>query len=167
MNCFVRRLWGPRRAGLPLMAVLLVAVLIFCGAVSAVLAGEEHDDSDFSHTNFLTAIGIPGNAIRSFDISWVDSERGLYFLGDRSNSGVDIISTETNTFLGRAGGFVGIVLNATPTPTCAVVGTCVDNNHSGPDGVVSRGNCLYAGDGNSTLRVYNISDPTHPTGAHP
>jgi len=160
MNCFLRRLWGPRRAGLPVMAVLLVAVLIFCGAVSAVLAGEEHDDSDFSHTKFLTAIGIPGNAIRSFDISWVDSERGLYFLGDRSNSGVDIISTKTNTFLGRAGGFVGI------QPTAALsdpqhVG--VNNNISGPDGVVSRGNCLYSGDGNSTLRVYNISDPTHPT----
>lgn len=107
-----------------------------------------------TETHCVRAVLIPGNPIRSFDISWVDANRGLYFLADRSNSGVDIISTKTNTFIGRAGGFVGIKLNP--------AGTAVDNNHSGPDGVVSRGNCLYAGDGNSTLRVYDISDPANP-----
>jgi hypothetical protein len=65
---------------------------------------------------------------------------------------VDIISTKTNTFIGRAGGFVGIVLN----------GAAVNNNLSGPDGVVSRGRCLYAGDGDSTLKVFDISDPAKP-----
>src|ERR1700730_8576903 len=138
----------------------MVVSLLICVAVSAVLAGEGNDEPASSHTKFLTAIGIPGNAIRSFDISWVDSERGLYFFGDRSNSGGDIISTKTNSFLGRAGGFVGI-LPAAALSDPQHVGA--NNNISGPDGVVSRGNCLYAGDGNSTLRVYNISDPTNPT----
>ena len=107
-----------------------------------------------TQTRCVTAVSIPGNPIRSFDISWVDPERGLYFLADRSNKGVDIISTATNMWIGRAGGFVGIVLNSK--------GTAVDNNHSGPDGVVSHGNWLYAGDGDSTVKVFDISDPTKP-----
>jgi len=105
-------------------------------------------------TRCLTAVSIPGNPIRSFDISWDDSERGLYFLGDRSNSGVDIISTRTNNWIGRASGFVGVVVN----PATGAV----DNNHSGPDGVVSHGKWLYGGDGDSTVKVFDISDPTKP-----
>jgi len=50
------------------------------------------------------------------------------------------------------GGFVGIKLNKT--------GTAVDNNHSGPDGVVSHGRWLYAGDGDSTLKVIDLNAPT-------
>ena len=98
-------------------------------------------------TRCVTAIPIPGNALRAYDISWVDAERGLYFLADRSNSGVDIISTRTNKWIGRAGGFVGVKGG---------------NSTSGPDGVVSHGRWLYAGDGDSTLKVFDISDPTNP-----
>jgi hypothetical protein len=47
--------------------------------------------------------------------------------------------------------FVGIVLNSG--------GTAVDNNHSGPDGVVSHGRWLYAGDGDSTLKVIDLDAP--------
>jgi hypothetical protein len=36
----------------------------------------------------------------------------------------------------------------------------VDNNHSGPDGVVSHGRWLYAGDGDSTLKVIDLDAPT-------
>ena len=38
-------------------------------------------------------------------------------------------------------------------------GTAVDNNHSGPDGVVSHGRWLYAGDGDSTLKVIDLNAP--------
>jgi hypothetical protein len=100
-----------------------------------------------------TAVQIPGNPLRSFDISWVDASRNLYFLGDRSNNGIDIVNTSTNQYVGRAAGFVGVVL----TPAGAV-----NNNASGPDGVVSRGKWLYGGDGNSTLKVFDISNPAKP-----
>ena len=106
-----------------------------------------------TQTQCVTAIAIPGNALRSFDISWVDSHRGLYFLADRNNAGVDIISTVTNTWIGRASGFKGIVLRANGT---------VNNDKSGPAGVVSHGRWLYAGDGDSTLKVVDTSDATHP-----
>jgi hypothetical protein len=133
------------------LVLAILASLAASGALSAQCTGPGAPTN--SQTRCVKAIPIPGNAIRSFDISWVDFERSLYFLGDRSNSGVDIISTRNNKFIGRAGGFVGIKL----------AGGAVDNNHSGPDGVVSHGNWLYAGDGDSTLKVFDISDPTQPS----
>jgi hypothetical protein len=122
--------------------------LLICTAVSAVVAGEGPEESASAPTKFLTAIAIPGNPIRSFDISWVDPDRAEYYFADRSNSGIDIIDTRHNTFKKRIGGFVGIKLNG--------AGTAVDNNHSGPDGVTSHGKWLYAGDGDSTLKVIDL-----------
>lgn len=102
-----------------------------------------------TETRCVTAIPIGPKPLASFDISWVDADRGLYFLGDRSNAGVDIISTATNTFIARAG--AGLF-----------VGFTGSNNTSGPDGVVSHGRWLYAGDGDSTLKVFDISNPANP-----
>src|ERR1051326_7920989 len=47
-----------------------------------------------TETKCLTAVLIPGNPLRSFDISWVNPHRGEYYLADRSNAGVDIIDTD-------------------------------------------------------------------------
>jgi hypothetical protein len=96
----------------------------------------------------LQAIAIPGNPIRAFDISWVNPDRAEYYFADRSNKGIDIVDTRHNAFKKTIGGFVGIKLNA--------AGTAVDNNHSGPDGVTSHGRWLYAGDGDSTLKVIDL-----------
>jgi hypothetical protein len=102
-----------------------------------------------TQTKCLTAVAIMGNPLRSFDISWVNPERAEYYLGDRSNAGVDIIDTHGLKFKRTIGGFVGIVLN----PKTGAV----DNNHSGPDGVTSHGRWLYAGDGDSTLKVIDLN----------
>jgi hypothetical protein len=106
---------------------------------------------DNTQTKCVTAIKIPGNPLTSFDISWTDPDRAEYYLADRSNSGIDIIDTRTLKFKRTIGGFVGIKLKAGPA---------VDNNHSGPDGVVSHGRWLYAGDGDSTLKVIDLNAPT-------
>jgi hypothetical protein len=105
-----------------------------------------------TETRCLTAVAIPGNPLRSFDISWVDPKRAEYYLADRSNAGIDILDTQFNTFKRRLGGFVGVVLNA--------AGTAVNNNKSGPDGVTTHGRWLYAGDGDSTLKVFDLNAPT-------
>src|SRR4029077_13642 len=105
-----------------------------------------------TQTKCVTGIFIPGNPLRSFDISWVNPKRGEYYLGDRSNAGIDVIDTDTLKWKRTIGGFVGIVLN--PNPPHAV-----DNNHSGPDGVTSHGRWLYAGDGDSTLKVIDLDAP--------
>jgi len=115
-----------------------------------------------TQTKCVTGVQIPGNPLRSFDISWVNPERAEYYLADRSNAGIDIIDTHHLTFKRTIGGFVGIKLTASGG---------VNNNLSGPDGVTSHGRWLYAGDGNSTLKVIDLDAPngsaikeTIPTG---
>src|SRR5579884_430788 len=117
-----------------------------------------------TQTKCVTAIQIPGKPLQSFDISWVNPDRAEYYLGDRSNAGIDIIDTRTNTFKRTITGFVGIVLNGSTPPG-------VNNAKSGPDGVTSHGRWLYGGDGNSTLKVIDLDAPnasaikqTIPTG---
>jgi len=93
-------------------------------------------------------VPIPGNPLTSFDISWVNPVRAEYYLADRNNNGIDIIQTSTLRYQRTIGGFVGAVINpATNTVITA---------KSGPDGVTSHGRWLYAGDGDSTLKVMDL-----------
>ena len=94
----------------------------------------------------------PGGAFSAFDISFADPVTGNIFIADRSNAAVDIFSGSSLTFLGRATGFSG------QQATTSV---------SGPDGVltVTSGGVttLYAGNGDSTLRIYNATNTASPT----
>jgi hypothetical protein len=94
----------------------------------------------------------PGKAFTSFDISYFDPVTRLDYVADRSNASVDIISAATRTVVGQAQGFTG------QQATTSV---------SGADGVVtvtSGGvSTLYAGDGNSTLKVFNVTAPGTPS----
>jgi hypothetical protein len=101
-----------------------------------------------TQTKCLTAVQIPDNPLRSFDISWVNPKRAEMYFADRSNKAVEVIDTETLTWKRRLSGFVGVVLNGSGG---------VNNNVSGPDGVVSHGRWLYAGDGDSTLKVFDLN----------
>jgi hypothetical protein len=132
-----------------------LAAPLFGAAALAASGGAFADCSGLpsnTQTKCVKAVQIPGNAIRSFDISWVNPDRAEYYLGDRSNAGIDVIDTRHLTFKRTIGGFVGIVLNATHT--------AVNNNLSGPDGVTSHGRWLYAGDGDSTLKVIDLNAPS-------
>jgi hypothetical protein len=101
-----------------------------------------------SQTQCLTAIGIPGNPLRSFDISFTNPTRAEYYFADRSNAAIEVIDTERLVFQRALTGFVGVVLNG--------AGTAVNNNKSGPDGVASHGRWVYGGDGDSTLKVFDL-----------
>lgn len=101
-------------------------------------------------TKCVTAILIPGKPLRSFDISFVNEKRQEYYFADRSNAAVDVIDIKTLTFKRFLGGFVGVVLDGMGN---------VNNNVSGPDGVTSHGNWLYAGDGDSTVKVFDLDAP--------
>ena len=98
------------------------------------------------------AANTQGGAFTSFDISFADPVTGIVFIADRSNASVDIFSGSSLSFLGRATGFTG---QQATTST------------SGPDGVltVTTGGTttLYAGDGGSTLRVFNATNPAAPS----
>ena len=131
------------------------SALVFTGALSAGAAlaapctGPGAPTT--TQTQCLTAVQIPGNPLRSFDISWVNPHRAEFYFADRSNAGIGVINTDSLTFQRTIGGFVGVKLNANGT---------VNNNISGPDGVTSHGRWLYAGDGDSTLKVIDLDAPT-------
>ncbi len=108
--------FAPRRTRL---ATLLVASTLF-GAVSLTTSGAAlavpctgPGAPTNTQTKCLTAVQIPGNPLQSYDISWVDPDRAEYYLADRSNSGIDVISTYNLTFKRTIGGFVGAKFNAT------------------------------------------------------
>jgi hypothetical protein len=105
-----------------------------------------------AQTKCVTAIALP-TPLQSWDISWVNPQRAEYYLGDRSNNAVDIIDTEHLTYkrsLGQ-GLFRGAVFNST--------GTAIVTSKSGPNGVVTHGRWVYAGDGDSTLKVLDLDSP--------
>lgn len=95
----------------------------------------------------IGTIQVPGNALSSFDIGFVDSTAGRYYLTDRSNAGLDVFDTRSNTFLTRITGFTGIVPGF---------------DQSAPNGVVRVGsNEVWVSDGvvngASQVRVVDLS----------
>src|SRR5262245_45965377 len=113
---------------------------LFLAVVAAFIFGESAWAGSYS---LLTRIAVPGTPLSSFDISWVDPTTQTYYLADRSNAGVDVISTKDRTFVRRIGGFVGV--RATHTV-------------SGPDGLVPVPDRreLWVGDGDSTVKVVDL-----------
>jgi hypothetical protein len=118
-------------------------------------------------TNVSQSTCSLGTGLGAFDISFVDPKSGFYVLADRTNAAVDFFDASDNTYVGRVGGFQGVVCSTTSPATA-------NNALSGPDGVVIVGSKeVWAGDGDSTLKVIDIAtfsltdtikvtDPTNP-----
>ena len=106
----------------------------------------------------------PTGKFSAFDISFADSVTGDIYIADRSNAGVNIFSGSSLSQIGRALGFVGVQPPPPATP---------NNDISGPDGVLTVSTTsggvttttLYAGDGNSQLRVFQFTNPANPGSA--
>jgi hypothetical protein len=134
-----------------------IALVTLAAAAALTLPAPVVRADDLTFLTFIpvpadtTANMQPGGAFSSFDISFADPVTGNIFIADRSNASVDVFSGSSLTFLGRATGFQG---------------QQASNSISGPDGVLvvtTQGlTTLYAGDGNSTLRVYNATNPANP-----
>jgi PEP-CTERM motif len=135
-----------------LMRASLLAGSIVGAAASGAVAGPDY--------HLVAAIGVPtdganvqpNGAFTSFDISFFDPVTGNDYVADRSNASVDIFSGLSRSFLGRATGFTG------QQATTSV---------SGADGVVTVTSggitTLYAGNGDSTLKVFDATNPAAPT----
>src|SRR5258708_34945952 len=97
------------------MGLCEASAAVLYGAVSLAPTGVVAADCTFTQpltteTRCLTAVSIPGNPLRSFDISFVNPDRAEFYLADRSNSAIDIIDTETLKFKRFLGGFIGAAL---------------------------------------------------------
>lgn len=112
----------------------VVAAVVFAGAAGA------------AELKKVGEIAVEGDKLSSFDISFVDQKTQRYYLADRTNKGVDVIDAKTNKYIGRIGGMVGAVMK----------GDKVDNDASGPNGVVVAGNELWVGDGQGMIRVVDL-----------
>ena len=86
-------------------------------------------------------IKVPGTPLQGYDISFVDQQTNRYYLADRSNKAVDVFDVKTGDMIGRVPGFVGQEKS---------------NDVSGPNGVVVAGDELWAGDGNSTVKIIDL-----------
>lgn len=84
--------------------------------------------------------------LRAFDVSWNDNETQRYYLADRTNNAIDLVDSETDTFLGFIG--KGHYTGSRPCPNnpkdlrlCA-----------GPNGVVTDDlGHVWSGDGDANV----------------
>ncbi len=115
-----------------------------------------------------TTIPVPASAdnnvggkLTAFDISWFDGTTQTYYFADRSNASVDIATATNNTFVGRVGGSGHLFVGRLPPPPAPA-----NNDISGPDGVVVVNlpgqHTLWAGDGNSTVKGFDLTSKTCP-----
>jgi hypothetical protein len=105
---------------------------------------------------------VPGG-LNGFDIAWVDSNAGRFYLADRGNSTVtpvvppriDVVDTQRNSFLYSITGFTG---------TNGVVSIRRSGGEDSDEGIAE----LWVGDSDSTAKVVNLATKaivaTIPTG---
>lgn len=101
--------------------------------------------SEAADATRVATIDIPGKPLDNFDIGFVDAQAGRYYFADRANASVDVFDTKKKTFLFHIPGFTGSLKDA-----------------NGPDGVlvIPELKQLWAGDGDSTVKVFDVSvDP--------
>src|SRR5258705_8843597 len=140
-----------RKLSLVLFLLFTIVPILAFGAGTASAACTGPGAPTNTQTKCLTAVQIPGQPLRSYDISWVNPDRAEYYLADRSNAGIDIIDTRNDTFKRRLGGFVGVVLTGV---TPAHPPGTVNNNLSRPASGVSHGPWVYGGHGPNTLHGF-------------
>src|SRR5438874_4271812 len=84
-----------KRFAIPLLVLAVMALFAFSSA----------KDKGGSYET-LPIIHVPGNLAGGFDISWVDSASGRYYLSDRTTTKgtgrVDVIDAKTDQFLFRS-----------------------------------------------------------------
>src|SRR5262249_24466820 len=103
-------------------SVAVGAIALLAMAVPALTQEAPSKDEVFKVT---TAIQAGANPLVSFDISWFDPDPTVnrYFLADRSNNQIDVVNPSDNSITHIAQGIFA--------------GVQADNDHSGPDGVLT------------------------------
>ena len=137
------------------LAAMLAASTLF-GVLSLAPSGAVLGDEGERNTaiKLLTTVPYPADLqpLRAFDISWVDADTQLYYLGDRSNASVDVVDVKHNRFVKTIkAGFKGVVFNAAGA---------ANNDKSGPNGVVVSGNWLFVTDAPSRVVAIDLTTDT-------
>jgi hypothetical protein len=126
---------------------LLVAGLALCVSATA-------QNRQLPNYSKIATIQVPGNLAGGFDISWVDSSSQRYYLADRGTKKgagkIDVIDTNSNTFLYSIPSTAGEI---------GFAGNTGNRITGGPAGIVAvpQLNQLWAGDGDSTVKVVDLT----------
>lgn len=145
----------PARKALPLKQILYGLVALVSAVPCAARAASAADQP----FKLISTFSLPNKqSISAFDVSTVDAQAGIYAFADRTNASVDVFALNDNALVDgkpnpnfpdkislafQAGGFRG-AFN--------------DHTISGPDGLIIVNHSeIWAGDGNSTVKVINIA----------
>ena len=130
------------------LALLVPAALV---VFVAARADEEHHEK-FGSYKLLTTIDIPNGGLFGFDISWVDSESGRYYLADRGTGKtpptprIDVIDTEKDKILDQIG------LSTAPNGVVAI-------HRTGTDDEQDQAGTLVVGGADSTAIFIDLARP--------
>lgn len=127
------------------LRLAVVAAILACGLCNPTSA------QSVTKTTLKTVIPVPNVTATTgfyYDGSYVDAKRRLYYLGDRSTKGIDIVDIATSKVIAQISGiFVGQVFS----------GEKLNNNISGPNALEMVGpDELWTGDGDSTIKVIDL-----------
>src|SRR5712671_1523745 len=115
------------------LAVAAAPALLLAGNSS--LAADNHRGNKVKiepAVRLLFTVPVPGGPMYSFDISFVDPATQTYYLADRSNKAVDVLTAET--FLTKLVPTAPFAPFAGFTPCVPAAGA---NDCAGPNGVVA------------------------------
>jgi hypothetical protein len=131
--------------------------------VAATLAGPSQASSQTPVADeafqLIGTAALPGDqSIGTFDVSVADPQTGVFAFADRTNASVDIFALNDNEFTAGVANpaFPRQITLAFQVP--GFVGAKASHSISGPDGLIVVNHTeIWAGDGNSTVKVINIA----------
>jgi hypothetical protein len=131
-----------------------IARILTVAGAGAFIAGAVIPSSAVASPTYVyqQTLAIPGatptTPFSGYDLAVFDSSTQLYYLTDRSNNGIDVFSSATNSFVER----IGAGLFAGPQGG--------NNDIAGPNGIsitnFNGGKLLIAGNGPSNLITFNL-----------
>jgi hypothetical protein len=122
-------------------------------AVAALLAVPNLASAQEETFGFAGALGVPGAALTSFDISWVDTSINLYFLADRNNKSIDVVPIDATPTVFQIIPRGSDAFAGTPGSAFPCLPGAGPNDCAGPNGVITYFNThtgereLAVGDG--------------------
>ena len=114
--------------------------LVTLSVMSAAIVGLA-STAQAAEWRLIKTIQVPGYPIKTVDFSTLDQDNGLMYVSDRSNSSIDVIDTNNDTYVRRYGGFRGVVLKP---------------ERSGPNIAWREGNVLLATDAPSNIKALDV-----------
>jgi len=118
--------------------MMAFATRLLVSSIISIVSGGLAASNELVQIGRISIPGIPINQIGSLII---DQATGRGYLADKDGKSVVVFDTNTDSFIKRIGGFVGIQKDA---------------NASGPNGLVVVGDELWVSDGDNTIKIIDL-----------